>query len=106
VTNKRHTPRTRLNEFIDIYSSHTDTPIGTIVDISDQGIQITLDKPIRSQRSYHFYLQPGSHSANQQESLQAFNHWCHKTSPSFYDAGFSVTQWPNQLKKIYSEQTL
>ena len=106
MTNKRNTLRVRLEDFIDIYSSHTDTPIGTIVDISEKGIQITLDKPLRPRRSYHFYLKPKGTSSIQEESLEAFNHWCHKTSPSFYDAGFTVTQWPAQLKAKLPKQTL
>ena len=106
MANKRDTLRVRLEEFIDIYSSHTDAPIGTIVDISEKGIQITLDKPVRSRRSYHFYLKPKGASPIQEESLEAFNHWCHKTSPSFYDAGFTVTHWPAQLKDKLSKQAV
>ena len=98
MPDQRHIHRTRLNDFIDIYSSHSKEPIGTIVDISKKGIQITLDKPIRPLRSYFFYLHAANLSDNKEEPLEVFSHWCDKTSPSFYDAGFTVIHFPSTLK--------
>ena len=97
MSDRRNRPRLRLDHFLDIYSSHQADPVGTLVDISEGGAQITFDQPIDCFQDYYFYLQPCVHQIQREQAIRLVSRWCCRSSTAFYDAGFVVTQWPTRL---------
>lgn len=93
MNEKRKFERIRCYYYLKVYDRDTRKDIGSVIDISTNGIKIIGEGPFTANTMYHFsiHLPKGYMSGNSVE-MNAEARWCNKNpEENYYEAGFKFS---------------
>jgi hypothetical protein len=96
--------RHQLPCFLRVFNSVTDTPIGFIGEVCEDGLMLISPLPIMVGAVFELRLKiPASEGVLQVIDLRAVCLWCREdATPQHYDAGFEVQRAPPEYGQLVS----
>jgi hypothetical protein len=90
MPDKRRLKRRNLIYYLSVFERNTGRRIGQAVNITTEGIMLTSDSSIETQRLFQLkMLLPEEIKGNDEISFDARSLWCQRgINPDFYDIGF------------------
>ena len=90
---KRKSKRMSLKVYLKVFDRKTDQLFGYLVDITNEGIMVTSEQPIKTEATFQLRLiLPTEIEGSKQFSFSAISMWGKKDSDSgFYNNGFQFS---------------
>lgn len=102
---KRFLERHNLICFMPVLDTETSRPIGSVIDISTEGMLVMSDHPIPTGKIFHTKVLLQNSVGNRDFLLlDARSKWCNRESQAnFYDTGFELINVTSEnLEKLHS----
>ena len=98
----RRIERHQLPYFLKVFNSITDTPIGFLGNVSEDGLMLISQLPMMIGADFDLRLKiPVGDRCQQVIDLRACCLWCHEdATPHHYDAGFSLQRAPPEYGQL------
>ncbi len=84
--------RQHLGSYLQVFNRHSGRPMGSLGNISSEGMMLISDLPIMLGSFYELQLRlPGADGKPDLLDFTAMSHWCRPDdTPGHYDSGFSI----------------
>ena len=101
---ERKLSRKTLNYFIDVFNLQEETPVGLLVDISDDGMMINFRQELDINQDYDLAVSLEDRIDSEKVPFKARSIWCKKIGEGGnYDVGFKITETSEGAEKIFVE---